>query len=293
MDSRQGFQPLSGTDGTKSVGGRKIGRTVGHNIFFDINIAWGYGSNKTLPPIKNGGQDMKKTHLSLVVAIVAIFTLAVPAFAAITIYDNEAEFLAQVSSGKYAENFSDYLWGDPYYGNVGSVTKEYTYNGGTLDEYSYSWTASAVGGLFSNGPLCIDDDCYSITKGLSTLYSSDPLIITFTGNPYPVTAVGGIFASSDYVFNDVLYDPNSLKISYGIITLTLNDGKSVTYSDSRFTGFTSSSPILSLTLNSNDYWPEFSHFYVGTAKPVPEPTTLLLLGLGLVGVAGIRRKLRN
>jgi len=29
------------------------------------------------------------------------------------------------------------------------------------------------------------------------------------------------------------------------------------------------------------------------SDPIPEPTTLLLLGLGLVGVAGIRRKLRN
>jgi hypothetical protein len=32
--------------------------------------------------------------------------------------------------------------------------------------------------------------------------------------------------------------------------------------------------------------------HVGESTPVPEPATLFLLGLGLVGVAGIRRKIR-
>ena len=37
--------------------------------------------------------------------------------------------------------------------------------------------------------------------------------------------------------------------------------------------------------------PTISHFTGFTLTSVPEPTTLLLLGLGLVGIAGIRRKL--
>ena len=51
-----------------------------------------------------------------------------------------------------------------------------------------------------------------------------------------------------------------------------------------YLAFTPSSPI---TLQPGEYW--FSH----DATVVPEPGTMLLVGLGLVGLAGIRRKLRK
>jgi len=34
----------------------------------------------------------------------------------------------------------------------------------------------------------------------------------------------------------------------------------------------------------------FDHVAMKTADPVPEPTTMLLFGTGLIGLAGIRRK---
>ena len=51
------------------------------------------------------------------------------------------------------------------------------------------------------------------------------------------------------------------------------------------------------TIYLQGFWPEngaISHVSIyGPSTSVPEPTTLLLLGLGLVGVAGIRRTLKK
>jgi len=49
---------------------------------------------------------------------------------------------------------------------------------------------------------------------------------------------------------------------------------------------------------SNVYWNGFTVGVQGTAAEVfptnvPEPTTMLLFGLGLLGLAGVRRKLKK
>jgi hypothetical protein len=60
-----------------------------------------------------------------------------------------------------------------------------------------------------------------------------------------------------------------------------------------FIGFTSTTPLTSLTLQDGIQAPAIDTVQFGQAVPIPEPATLTLLGLGLAAAAGYRWRRRS
>jgi PEP-CTERM motif len=197
-------------------------------------------------------------------SLVALAMFAEPASAA-TVYAQQADFLSGVAPGSYLETFT-------LVNSLNAPTFSFGANG-----FSYTVTA---------GPPNSGERVFRNGSFISASPSRISLNITFTsGN---VTAIGGDFFSGNVggFSGDVTLktEPVIVSLSDGTITTFTPTGPA-----SAFRGFISSTPISSVVVQSTQGWYSImDNLRVGAALPVPEPSTWLMMGLGLIGLAFVK-----
>ena len=162
--------------------------------------------------------------------------------------------------------------------------------------------ASTTGGVFSPGLQCMVPECMAgTTVDLFTRFVGADLTGTATHNGVTYSPVGSVVANAslDARWSGSLQIP--LSFTGGVLTAPFTFAGEFHYNDTPTTGgiadllgggtatltFAPSVPFPgAFNLTSVRY--EFD-----SAAPVPEPTSMLLIGTGLAGLAALRRRRRG
>lgn len=154
--------------------------------------------------------------------------------------------------------------------------------------YTFSYQGSAISGSGALDAVDNGDGTSTVTSGYSTIDG----IGTFTLVTNPNTPAFSFSPTGAFRYNDLLYSSQPYLDTFGL----LFENTSLKM-ELNIWGNGQNQPYSAFTFVAGDTWYSSENndvtFNVNSTNPVPEPSTVILLGAGLLGFAGFRRRSRG